>query len=665
MSRVVGPLACITNVVASVEEQREIDLTDLVAEFDSSRMWLANALESCKRKIMESSGSYQEPGKRLRVAEKPIEKDPAVRKEKSSSQSNNNEEYDHSENDIDISSLRVVDLKEELQKRGLETSGLKKVLQQRLQSALDASSKMEKSTPPVTNDAMEIEAPTTTCDSKTVAESNVSADDQRDYVVQDIHMDDIEKNKDIVAAKVSESEESDDRPRTSDERAHDVNDTQEPKNLASARFADDVSVMTESTGIDGSQKKKNLGQKLFKATSKLFSPNKNKGKSPMKKMDPSPSVKYDMHKSSNTFSSANDSSTGSRTQTEEKQDESFSKSKRGLESVNKASGIMSTAAVKRAEEKKKIQAALSGNKGITDTTSVINQKDPISMLKTPAATNMVPSKASGDSKSSSASSETSASSVASSMKGTASSVRAQAKTKAYADARKARLEEIRGKSKPVALAQVPSTNQTTGQSGENNLVVGSHLASKIAHKSGTGHGSVLSSTNSTSATEKRKLFTEQMREKAKQAEAHAIRAAAAAKKQMEANAMREKAAAAQKQAAANILSPMQTYEMSDREGSDSDDDSSVDEDEAKKKIPAWAQRTNLLKALQKQFDPSVNRYDPDVLFSEVQTCDLTAIFGPSEKRQYRERKSTGNWTNDQVTVAEKLTYKRKMGYSKK
>jgi hypothetical protein len=134
-----------------------------------------------------------------------------------------------------------------------------------------------------------------------------------------------------------------------------------------------------------------------------------------------------------------------RTQTEEKQDESFSKSKRGLESVNKASGIMSTAAVKRAEEKKKIQAALSGNKGITDTTSVIKQKDPISMLKTPAATNMVPSKASGDSKSSSASSETSASSVASSMKGTASSVRAQAKTKAYADARKARLEEIRGK----------------------------------------------------------------------------------------------------------------------------------------------------------------------------------------------------------------------------
>jgi hypothetical protein len=261
---------------------------------------------------MESSGSYQEPGKRLRVTEKPIEKDPVVRKENSSSQSNNNEEYDHPENDIDISSMRVVDLKEELQKRGLETSGLKKVLQQRLQSALDASSKMEKSTPPVTNDAMEIEAPTTTSDSKTVAESNVSADDQRDYVVQDIHMDDIEKNKDVIAAKVSESEESDDRPRTSDERAHDVNDTQEPKNLASARFADDVSVMTESTGIDGSQKKKNLGQKLFKATSKLFSPNKNKGKSPMKKMDPSPSVKYDMHKSSNTFSSANDSSTGSR-----------------------------------------------------------------------------------------------------------------------------------------------------------------------------------------------------------------------------------------------------------------------------------------------------------------------------------------------------------------
>ena len=115
------------------------------------------------------------------------------------------------------------------------------------------------------------------------------------------------------------------------------------------------------------------------------------------------------------------------------------------------------------------------------------------------------------------------------------------------------------------------------------MVVGSHLASKIAHKSGTVHN-VLSSTNTNSATEKRKLFTEQMREKAKQAEAHAIRAAAAATKEMEANAMRQKAAAAQKQAEATILSPMQTYEMSDREGSDSDDDSSVDEDEAKKKV---------------------------------------------------------------------------------
>jgi hypothetical protein len=283
---------------------------------------------------MESSGSYQEPGKRLRVTEKPIEKDPVVRKENASSRSNNNEEYDdHPDNYIDISSMRVVDLREELQKRGLEMSGLKKVLQQRLQSALDASnaerasSKMKKSTPPVTtatqelqnedesqgesvDDAMEIEAPTTTSDPKTVAESNGSADAPRNIVVQDIQMDDIEKNEDVVVFKVSESEANDNRK--GHERTHNVNDTQELNKFANARFADDVSVLTESTGINGSQKKKKLGQKLLKATSKLFSPNKNKGKSPMKKINSSPSVKYDMHKSSNTFTSAKDSSTGSR-----------------------------------------------------------------------------------------------------------------------------------------------------------------------------------------------------------------------------------------------------------------------------------------------------------------------------------------------------------------
>jgi hypothetical protein len=38
-------------VVTSVEEQRDIDLTDLVAEFDSSRMWLTNALEVRKLNI--------------------------------------------------------------------------------------------------------------------------------------------------------------------------------------------------------------------------------------------------------------------------------------------------------------------------------------------------------------------------------------------------------------------------------------------------------------------------------------------------------------------------------------------------------------------------------------------------------------------------------------
>lgn len=79
------------------------------------------------------------------------------------------------------------------------------------------------------------------------------------------------------------------------------------------------------------------------------------------------------------------------------------------------------------------------------------------------------------------------------------------------------------------------------------------------------------------------------------------------------------------------------------------------------KIPNWAQKPNLLRALQKQcIGPG--RLDPDTIFPEVQTCDLEAIFD-QKKSRYSKRASTGNWTKDRVTAAEKLTYKRKMGYA--
>ncbi|KAL7543568.1 hypothetical protein ACHAXR_012893 [Thalassiosira sp. AJA248-18] len=115
------------------------------------------------------------------------------------------------------------------------------------------------------------------------------------------------------------------------------------------------------------------------------------------------------------------------------------------------------------------------------------------------------------------------------------------------------------------------------------------------------------------------------------------------------------------------LSPMQTYEMSDREedsDSESDSDEEYERQRPKKAVPEWAQKSNLHRALERQFADGPNRLDPDKIFGEVLTCNLEDIFD-KKKSRYVRRTSSGNWTKDHVTIAEKLTYKRTMGYDKK
>ncbi|KAG7347636.1 inner centromere protein containing ARK binding region [Nitzschia inconspicua] len=115
-----------------------------------------------------------------------------------------------------------------------------------------------------------------------------------------------------------------------------------------------------------------------------------------------------------------------------------------------------------------------------------------------------------------------------------------------------------------------------------------------------------------------------------------------------------------------VQSPMDTYEISDREGSDSDDsDSEAENDQQKKRIPTWAIRQNLIQALEEQYHGKVDgkRVDPDDIFPEVQSCDLVAIFGNKKADKYRSRNSSGNWMRDKVTAAEKLVYKRDMGFA--
>ena len=62
--------------------------------------------------------------------------------------------------------------------------------------------------------------------------------------------------------------------------------------------------------------------------------------------------------------------------------------------------------------------------------------------------------------------------------------------------------------------------------------------------------------------------------------------------------------------------------------------------------------------------PGPDRIDPDELFPQVSTCDLEAIFDQKKKR-YAHRTSSGNWTKDSVSAAEKLVYKRTLGFDKR
>ena len=107
--------------------------------------------------------------------------------------------------------------------------------------------------------------------------------------------------------------------------------------------------------------------------------------------------------------------------------------------------------------------------------------------------------------------------------------------------------------------------------------------------------------------------------------------------------------------------PEDTYEISDREGSDDESDS--DEESApRKRVPDWARSKELIPALQAQFCDASNRIDPDTIFPEVQSCDLEDIFD-QKKSRYSRRTSSGEWTKDQITQGEKITYRKEMGFT--
>lgn len=107
-----------------------------------------------------------------------------------------------------------------------------------------------------------------------------------------------------------------------------------------------------------------------------------------------------------------------------------------------------------------------------------------------------------------------------------------------------------------------------------------------------------------------------------------------------------------------VLSPLDTYEMSDHGGSSDTDEEEERARRVGKKLPKWANKENLRQALQQQF--TTHTVDPDELFGEVTTCNLEAIFG-RRKSKYHKRTSSGNWARDKVSAAEKLAFKRQVG----
>jgi len=102
------------------------------------------------------------------------------------------------------------------------------------------------------------------------------------------------------------------------------------------------------------------------------------------------------------------------------------------------------------------------------------------------------------------------------------------------------------------------------------------------------------------------------------------------------------------------------YEISDKEDSESEsEENSYDERKPKKKYASWTKKEYLLPALDKQFGQ--DRIDPEIIFTDIETCNLDAIFH-NKKSKYHRRNSSANWESDGLKPYEKMIYKRQMGF---
>mmetsp|Transcript_6804 Transcript_6804/g.10019 ORF Transcript_6804/g.10019 Transcript_6804/m.10019 type:complete len:758 (+) Transcript_6804:314-2587(+) len=749
----------VTTVVASLEAARETDFEELQIEFETSTRAINGLIESWKRKIIDTGGlsnfkkmktnqstgavidkENNNPNFQMNIN---VNTNDAVKKPGrispssfSSSSAKNNQTESISEKQenqaqekveepktahvekqnlpkLDVNSMKVAELRKHLRSRGLEQQGLKRTLQLRLQRAIDEENVNEETE----TDAVLEES---TNEDQPQCESDVTGTEQtqgKDEVSADLPMDIIDEKRASIGSAGLEA----DNVRV-----------EEPNNGAEVGVEDDVSMECsyvaadmnvaelEKMEIDDTQqqlvevsvaapqpsstkppKKKAFGKKLMKATTKLFSPNKNKSKDKSSKKEQfqgngskRTNIDTRMEAESTTSSSSSSSdrhgaALNKKTSANLKNNNTTEANDSSLSPYKRASMVCDMSITEINEEMVQNNSDNAGrnqssSKHSNDTHhSQASNSTSTAPIRVPlTATKLQPG---------STSTATSATYVASTPSlpvkvagvGPISSSKAQAKKRAIDEARKARLDKIRNK---VAQSQASSAIKPNGVGGI------PYSAMKSAQKPST--------TAPNSAEERKRAIAAQMRSKviatssasvpASSIKAHEkpypaseIKAAAPAAAPIMTTPMhshdvkfkntntsshkQQQQQQQQKQQAKKVLSPMDTYEMSDREG-DSDEESDAsdyyEEKGPKKKVPKWAQKDRLLPALERQFLDNPDRVDPDTIFHEVSTCDLEAIFGQRKKR-YAKRASTGNWTKDRVTASEKLVYKRKMGFQKR
>eukprot|EP00559_Dactyliosolen_fragilissimus_P000490 CAMPEP_0184862638 /NCGR_PEP_ID=MMETSP0580-20130426/7074_1 /TAXON_ID=1118495 /ORGANISM="Dactyliosolen fragilissimus" /LENGTH=689 /DNA_ID=CAMNT_0027360591 /DNA_START=144 /DNA_END=2210 /DNA_ORIENTATION=+ len=682
----------IVNVVETLEDIRCKNFEELNVEFRNSRLWLLEAVESCKRKILESCGLEHEAKRRkiFPITEDKENKHPNIPKsekiqevkqmnksQKDCKRIDDNFEEEVAEINIDVNSMKVVDLRTELRKRGLDTSGLKKDLQSRLSAALEngQSRKKEEAKIEKYNDIQtkcEQERKESTENKKT-SSTNVNSSDEdlrRDKVDDRISNNQEQSN---VSNKVVEIDLE--RKTVHDEEMQD------------SKGAVEMNVTSEEKLVSSNN---HVSRNLDVSTTDKNRPNMNGGK--ISKEDQISSTKSD--ELNHVASFAQDGAKGFEKLCSLKTNNISSSPTKGAKEYTQnilhdksgnGVGMMSSKVVtvppkSIADSSKNIE--IEGKKGstkldklpadsnecsqsipqasksvISNSMNAYGNTEQSTLLTTPAVLNKH------------VSSETKTISCSSSKS-------LQAKKEAMKEARKARLEEMRGKTKQATSslaskaadtealkkATILAVNKASAQSG--------YLKKKMNLGTSSLKHSSASKATTTEAIERKKALAAQMREKA----------TAAARKQLaESNAstsITKTGVSADSKQNEKIRSgkspsslkqhqkppsPMETYEMSDRGESDSEEESDYEDRSPKKKIPSWAQKSKLIPALENQF--LNGKVDPDEIFHEVSTCDLEAIFDQKKKR-YIKRTSSGNWTKDRVTASEKLVYKRTMGFNK-